>query len=203
MELRQYVNFPHLNSASGVTPAGVYVMKWSGFALRHIWLELFAFYLLGASLWFGWRIFIKEKRRQKNGKGSRGCVEKANKSDTSGTAGKKIKKHLGKLGAALILAVLIGWTGSEAFNNGKFDTFLKPTEGLPSNNAIPGLIVIRESGTVIGFLMAWFGGPVVTVAFAPTVLACAAMHSLKNPLKQSRKMSLNLGEAGGECVIAR
>ena len=37
MEVRQYVSFPHLNTASGVTPAGVYVMKWSGFALRHIW----------------------------------------------------------------------------------------------------------------------------------------------------------------------
>ena len=36
-----------------------------------------------------------------------------------GTGREKIKKHVAKLGIALVLAALIGWTGSEAFNNGR------------------------------------------------------------------------------------
>ena len=57
---------------------------------------------------------------------------------------------------------------------------------------------------MVGFVMAWFGGPVSAVAFAPTVLLCAAMHSLKNPLKQSRRMYLNYPthEGGKGKVVA-
>ncbi|GMI18064.1 hypothetical protein TrLO_g1189 [Triparma laevis f. longispina] len=229
MHTRQYVSFPHLNKLSGVGSAGAYVMKWSGFALSRVWLELFGFYLIGAVLFFIARLVIREvkSRRKTTAPSSTSTPSPPSTTTTkSATSLHKMRKHVIKLVITITAGIIIGRSASSSFNNGSLDAFLKPAETTtPKANAktnnypfpgpeiptpqkayqtVPGLIVIREFGLVSGFFFAYFGGPICTLTFAPAVMLSAASHSLGNPLKQSRVMNLNINtfEADKNLVIS-
>ena len=128
METRQYVSFPHLNSLSGVTSAGAYVMKWSGFALSRIWIELFGWYLIGAGIYFVGRLVMREVKAKRRGQ-QQTNVEKISPAKSQPTphtiapspksSWEKIQRHLLKLAVTIVTGVVVGRSTSSAFNDGR------------------------------------------------------------------------------------
>ena len=205
--MKKYVAFPHLSKLGGSGGSGAYVMKWSGFSLKPLFLDWLMFYAIGIAIavaaQLGWRS-LKKKRKATTTTRTRTFVSAI---------------------ISLLLALLIGSLFSATFNKGSLDPFLSPVETHMSEeqnhvdapflftkdelvdtaktyNSIPGVLVVKELGVTLGFLVYFFGGAASAGVFGPVVVLCAVRHNLANPKEQSRYMDLSLGDNAGSTLLA-
>lgn len=119
---------------------------------------------------------------------------------------------------ALAVTALVGVQLSRSFNAGSLDFFLKTTTSLATSQhrssdrassapfvqpvetdikynphvSMPGIMIVRETMVTLGFVLHRFMGAATSVGFLPTLFCSSALHTLWNPVVQSRQVLMRL-----------
>ena len=211
--IRYFPNFPDLYRFTSTAPPGAYTSKYHGAALNWVWVNILVAFLLGVIAAEGVgrvRLGIKKEKRGevKNDRGG----EEAKTAKGGGRCCRLSRNAL----LALAVTALVGVQLSISLNQGSIDFFLKPTTlmakgeqkssdhagGSPSvqpsasrynpHVSLPGIMIVRETMVTLGFVLHRYLGAATSVGFLPTLFLSSALHTLLNPIAQSRRVLMRL-----------